>query len=149
MERRELVWGTGDGQPDVPSAEAGLTALLETYESAVEEIGCSVPATQVRALLIIDRAESLNVSRLARALGASASATSGLCDRMAAADLLTRHKAARHGEMVLFATESGRRLVHWVRGQRRAVLRHALQSMTPDGRAALIRGLTEVAAGFG
>ena len=148
MERRPGRWRPGNGHLDVPAAEAGLTALLETCEDALEELACSVPASQVRALLAIDRAETLNVSRLARALGASESATTSLCDRMAAADLLARQKAARHGEMVLLATDSGRRLAHWVRDRRRAVLRRALQSMTPDGRAALVRGLAEVATGL-
>lgn len=148
MERREVESRPRNDQLDVPAAEAGLAVLLETCEGAVAEIACSVPASQVRALLVIDRAESLNLSRLARALGASASATSSLCDRMAAADLLTRQKVASHGEIMLFATESGRRLVRWVRGRRRTVLGHALQSMTPEGRAALARGLAEVAGGL-
>ncbi len=147
MERHPGRRQPGNGQLDVHAAEAGLAALLETCQDAVEELACSVPASQVRALLAIDRAETLNVSRLARALGASESATSSLCDRMAAADLLACHRPTRHGEMVLLATESGRRLARWVRDRRRAVLRRALQSMTPDGRAALVRGLAEVATG--
>src|ERR1700735_1670878 len=131
MERRPGRWRPGNGHLDVPAAEAGLTALLETCEDALEELACSVPASQVRALLAIDRAETLNVSRLARALGASESATTSLCDRMAAADLLARQKAARHGEMVLLATDSGRRLAHWVRDRRRAVLPRRLPAVDP------------------
>jgi DNA-binding MarR family transcriptional regulator len=142
---RDMVPGSADGQLDVASAELGFTALLETWESAVEELGCAVPAAQVRALLIVDRAGSLNLSRLAQALGASASATSRLCGRMEAAGLLTRERAAAsRREMVLLVTWAGRRLAGWVRARRRAVLGHVLQSMSSDGRAALARGLREL-----
>ena len=66
------------------SAEAGLAVLLEACERSLEEMGGSVPPAQMRALLIIDSAGSLNLSRLAGALGASASAASRLVDRMQA-----------------------------------------------------------------
>ena len=133
---------------DVGSAEAGLAVLLEACERAVEEVGSSVPPAQLRALLIIGGAGGLNLSRLAGALGASASAASRLCDRMQAAGLLTRDRAAvSRREIVLVPTESGRRLAEWVRGRRRAALAEVLGAMSADGREALARGLVELAAG--
>jgi DNA-binding MarR family transcriptional regulator len=128
----------------------GLAALLEASERAVEELGSTVPPAQLRALHIIDRAGGLNLNGLSAALGASASATSRLCDRMQAADLLTRDRAAgSRREITLLPTESGRRLADWVRLQRRAVLGDLLAAMSPDGRAALARGLSELAAADG
>jgi DNA-binding MarR family transcriptional regulator len=101
-------------------------------------------------LLIIDRAGSLNLNRLAAHVGASASATSRLCDRMEIAGLLTRDRAEEsRREIVLLLTESGRRLAGWVRDQRRAALAEMLQAMTPEGRDALVRGLGEVATDIG
>jgi DNA-binding MarR family transcriptional regulator len=151
MGRPDNASGSGDGQLDVTLAEAGLSALLETWESAIDELGCSVPAAHVRALLVVDRAESLSLRRLARALGVSAQAAGTLCDRMEATDLLTRAAgpaASRsRSEIVLFVTESGRRLARWVRIQRCAALGQVLQSMSPDGRQALAHGLSELAAG--
>src|ERR1035438_9578588 len=91
---RDTVQGSGDSPLDVVFAEAGFAALLEICEAAVEELGCAVPVAQVRALLIIDRAGSLNLDRLARTLGVSASATSRLCDRMETAGLLRRDRVA-------------------------------------------------------
>jgi DNA-binding MarR family transcriptional regulator len=127
--------------------ERGLTVLLNACERAVEGIGSSVPSVQLRALLIIDRMGSLNLNQLASGLGASASASSRLCDRMAAAGLLTRERAAgSRREIVLVLTESGRRLAGWVREQRRAALDELLQAMGADGREALVRGLQELAA---
>jgi DNA-binding MarR family transcriptional regulator len=141
---------SGDGQWDIICAEAGLAALLEASERAVEELGSAVPPVQLRALLIIDRAGGLNLSKLASALGASASATSRLCDRMEVADLLTRDRAAgSRREIVLRPTGAGARLAEWVRLRRRAVLGDLLLAMSPAGREALARGLSELAAGSG
>ena len=143
-----MAWAAADGEVDVSSAEAGLAVLLEACERSLEEVGAAVPPAQMRALLIIESAGSLNLSRLALALGASASAASRLVDRMQLADLLTRDRAAAsRREIVLVPTESGRRLAEWVRGRRRAALGEVMQAMTPDGRAALARGLRELAVG--
>jgi DNA-binding MarR family transcriptional regulator len=139
--------GPGNGQIDVGSAERGLHVLLEACERAIEGIGSSVPSVQLRALLIIDGAGTLNLNRLARGLGASASASSRLCDRMAAAGLLSRERAAgSRREIVLVLTESGRRLAEWVREQRRQALDELLGAMAADGQEALVRGLRELAA---
>ena len=145
---RDMAWAAADGEVEVSSAEAGLAVLLEACERSLEEMGGSVPPAQMRALLIIESAGSLNLSRLAGALGASASAASRLVDRMQLAELLTRDRAAAsRREIVLVPTESGRRLAEWVRGRRQAALGELLQAMTPDGRAALARGLRELAVG--
>lgn len=138
---------SGSGHVDVGSAEAGLTALLEACDKAVDEIGSAIPPAQLRALLIVGRVGSVNLNQLARALDSSASATSRLADRMQAAGLLTRGRApASRREIVLIPTESGRQLAEWVRDQRRAVLGQMLETMSPDGREALVRGLAELAA---
>jgi len=145
---REMALAAAKGQLDVSSAEAGLTELLEVCERAVEEIGSTVPPAQLRALLIIGRAGSLNLNRLARALGSSASATSRLTDRMETAGLLTRDRAAAsRREIVLLPTEAGRRLAEWMRSQRRAALTEVLGRMTEEGREALTRGLSELIGG--
>lgn len=140
--------GPGYGHLDLALAEMKLTALVETWESSVEELGCAVPAAQVRALLVIDRAGKMRLGRLARVLGASASATRRLCDRMTAAGLLKSEAVqASRREIVLRATESGRPLAAWVRSRRREVLRRAVQPMSPAGRECLALGLSELATG--
>jgi DNA-binding MarR family transcriptional regulator len=146
----DVTRAPADDQLDVGSAEMGLSLLIEACERAVEveDRGDAVPPAQIRALLTIDQAGSLNLSRLAEALGASASAASRLCDRMLARGLLTRGRApASRREIVLLPTESGRMLAEWVRSRRRAALRDVMQTMSPDGRAALVEGLRELAAG--
>ena len=145
-----MARASADGQLDIGPAETGLAMLIEACERAVEvveEREMSIPPAQLRALLTIDRAGSLNLSRLAGAIGASASATSRLCDRMQASGLLRRDRAAAsRREIVLLPTESGRMLAEWVRSRRRAALRDIMQTMSPDGRAALVQGLRELAA---
>lgn len=145
-----MLGGAGQSQVDAGSAERGLTTLVEAAERAVEKISSSVPPAQLRALLIIDRVGNLNLNKLAAQVGASASATSRLCDRMEVAGLLTRDRAVgSRREIVLLLTESGRRLAEWVREQRRAALSELLQAMSPEGREALVRGLGELATQAG
>jgi DNA-binding MarR family transcriptional regulator len=130
---------------DLDRAEAGLSALLEAWQRAIEDLGAMVPPAQVRALLIIEAADDLNVTGLARLLGASPSATSRLCDRLAAAGLLARlPAAASRREILLQLTESGQRLAGWIREQQRTALIRVLEEISPEGRADLARGLTEV-----
>src|SRR5262249_15542083 len=110
-----MVWALEgshvDVNADVATAERGLTILLAACERAVEEISSTVPAAQLRALLIIGQAGSMNLNRLARALDSPPSATSRLTDRMQVAGLLTRDRAtASRREIVLLPTESGRQL---------------------------------------
>jgi len=133
---------------DVVGAERGLAILLEACDRALEEIGAAVPPGQLRALLIIGQAGSMNLNRLAKALDSTPSATSRLTDRMQAAGLLTRDRAAAsRREIVLLPTESGRRMAEWVHLQRRAALTQVLTSMTPQAREALAQGLTELGNG--
>jgi DNA-binding MarR family transcriptional regulator len=136
------------GAADLERAEAGLSVLLEAWQRAIEELGAMLPPAQVRALLIVDTGDSLNVTGLARMLGASPSATSRLCDRLAAAGLLARvPAAASRREILLQLTESGQRLAAWIRDQRRTALIRVLETISPGGRADLARGLSELVLG--
>jgi DNA-binding MarR family transcriptional regulator len=140
--------GSESSHVDVVAAERGLAVLLAACDRAMEEIGSAVPAAQLRALLIIDQAGNMNLNRLTRALDSTPSATSRLTDRMQAAGLLTRDRAAAsRREIVLLTTESGKRLADWVRVQRRAALTQVLESISPQAGEALAHGLTELADG--
>ena len=58
-----------EGTPaDLQRAEAGLAVLLEASQRAIEELGAMLPPAQVRALLVIDTEDDLNVTGLARVL---------------------------------------------------------------------------------
>jgi DNA-binding MarR family transcriptional regulator len=143
---RHIAQDGGDSGQDVAFAEAGFTRVWARWERAVEELGGTVPASQLRASLIIDDSGALPPGRLAAALGISPSGASRLGDRMAAAGLLRREPTAgTRPEITLAATAAGRRLAGWIRERRRVVLAHELGSMSADGRQALARGLGELA----
>jgi DNA-binding MarR family transcriptional regulator len=133
----------GIPQAELQRAEAGLSVLLEAWQRAIEELGAMLPPAQVRALLALAAGPGLNVTGLARILGASPSATSRLCDRLVAAGLLARAPATSRREILLQPTESGQRLAAWIKDQRRAALVQVLEAISPDGRADLTRGLSE------
>jgi DNA-binding MarR family transcriptional regulator len=142
----DMIRDSPGEQADLARAEAGLSVLAETWQRAVEQLGSVTPPAQLRALLIVDAAGAINLTRLASMLGASSSATSKLCDRLVAAGLLARQQAAAsRREITLTSTESGRRVAQWVRDQRRAALDRTLDSLSPDGRRDLARGLAELA----
>jgi DNA-binding MarR family transcriptional regulator len=139
----------GAAAADLERAEAGLSVLLEAWQRAIEELGAMLPPAQVRALLIVGTGDRLNVTGLARMLGASPSATSRLCDRLVAAGLLARvPAAASRREILLELTESGQRLAAWIQDQRRTALIRVLETISPGGRADLTRGLSEVVLGW-
>ena len=145
----ELVPDCG-GEDDLPrdAVESGFTVVLEIWQSALEELAGDVGPLQLRVLLIVSRARRVPLGRLADALGASVPAASRICARLEAAGLVGRSQGpARGGVPTIVLTAYGRRLVTQIQAQRRAVLDHVLQSLTPAGRAALASALTELAGG--
>ena len=149
--RLKLVPGCGEGHPAGgarDAADAGFAVLLEIWHSAMAELIREVSPDQLRVLLIVDSAGSVSLGRLASALGISAPAASRICDRMVAAGLLRR--GARGSDVIMIAmTASGRRLVVRIEEQRRAVLDHVIESLSPDGRESLTRALNELATSSG
>lgn len=133
-----------DGTVDICAVERGVIALTEAWNAAVEGLESPVPPTQLRALLIIGQAGRPSLGQLAEALGASASATSRLCDRMQAAGLLNRVAHDKHRGVTLILTAPGQRLADWVGDRRRAMLRQLLDAMSATGRTALEEGLREL-----
>ncbi|WP_119731126.1 MarR family winged helix-turn-helix transcriptional regulator [Thermomonospora amylolytica] len=134
---------SADIAEDVAAAvEAGAEMLQEVCDRALEELGGTVPPTQLRALLIVDRHHRLNLGALAHEMRASNSATSRLCDRLQASGLIVRESAARdRREVVISLSDAGRRLVDWARGRRRRELARIVDGMSPAGREALLHGL--------
>jgi DNA-binding MarR family transcriptional regulator len=138
----------GSGQLNMAPVEAAVAILRKTCENAVDELGGAVPGVQLRALLVFDVAGgSLELRRLAAELTASVSATSGVCDRMQEAGLLTVGDAtsSRAGPRCTL-TGSGRRLARWIRDRQRVALSDLVNSMGPQARDALVYGLGELAA---
>jgi DNA-binding MarR family transcriptional regulator len=136
----------GSDQLDMAVVETAVAILSKTCEKAVDELGGAVPAAQLRALLVFeDAGGSQDLRQLAAELTASMSATSGLCDRMQEAGLLTVGDAtsSRPGPCCTL-TGSGRRLARWVKDRQRTALSDLVSSMGPQARDALVYGLGEL-----
>jgi DNA-binding MarR family transcriptional regulator len=84
----------------------------------------------------------MNLTTLAEELGAIPSSATRLCDRLVAADLISRETgSADRREVFLQLTPIGRRIVRQVRDLRRDGLREALEACTSRERRELLSGL--------
>lgn len=105
-----------------------------------------VSASQLRALVVMQRRGALNLTQLAEELGAMLSSASRLCDRLVAAGLIERRASAHsRRELLLELTRDGRGLLDDLAEQRRRDIAGVLERMEPTAQDALLEGLTEFA----
>jgi DNA-binding MarR family transcriptional regulator len=140
----------GPDGPDPMRAAAiddAAQALLAAWDAAREQATPRLSSPQLSALLVVERAEGINLRRLAEQLKMLLSSASRLCDRLVASGMVERVPGrADRREIALYLTPSSRALLDDLRRTRRAMVSAVLEKMSPAGRAALIRGLTEYAA---
>lgn len=106
-----------------------------------------VSTSQLQALLVLHERGPMNLTSLADELGAIPSSATRLCDRLVAADLITRETGSvDRREVFLQLTSSGRRVVRQVRELRQDGLREALEHVSPRERRELLSGLRALAA---
>src|SRR3954469_11958332 len=109
-----------------------------------------VSTSQLQALLVLHERGPMNLTGLADELGAIPSSATRLCDRLVAADLITRETGSvDRREVFLQLTSSGRRVVRQVRDLRREGLREALDSLTSRERRELLNGLHALSSRMG
>jgi DNA-binding MarR family transcriptional regulator len=95
-------------------------------------------------MLVVEELDGINLRGLAAQLGVILSSASRLCDRLVAAGVLERAPGQNdRREIALHLTADGQKLVHALRDERRRRLAAVLARMSPAGRQALVRGLTE------
>jgi DNA-binding MarR family transcriptional regulator len=122
-------------------------ALLAAWEAAREQATPRLSGPQLNALMVVERAEGINLRGLAAQLKMILSSASRLCDRLVASGLVDRVPGrSDRREIALYLTPSARQILDDLRSTRRAMLAAVLDRMTEPGRVALIRGLTEFAA---
>jgi DNA-binding MarR family transcriptional regulator len=140
----------GPDWPDPTRAAAiddAAQALLAAWDTAREQATPRLSWPQLSALLVVERAEGVNLRGLAGELKMLLSSASRLCDRLVASGMVERVPGrVDRREIALYLTPSSRQLLEDLRQARRAMLTAVLERMSPSGRAALIRGLTEFAA---
>jgi DNA-binding MarR family transcriptional regulator len=119
-------------------------ALIAAWGRAFDTLGARISPSQLRALIVVSRDEGLNLGRLAEAIGAIPSSASRLCDRLQAAGLLHREVCTgNRREVTLALTPQGRTLLAELARLRREDIGQVLERMSPQGRQALLAGLTE------
>lgn len=140
----------GPDGPDPMRAAAvddAAQALLSVWNAAREAATPRLSWPQLSALLVVERAEGINLRGLAGELKMLLSSASRLCDRLVASGMVERVPGrADRREIALYLTPSSRQLLDDLRLTRQAMLASVLERMSPAARAALLRGLTEFAA---
>jgi DNA-binding MarR family transcriptional regulator len=144
-----MVVPHGPDRPDPTNAAAlddAVQALLAVWDVARERVSTRLSWSQLSALLVVERDEGINLRGLAGRLRMILSSASRLCDRLVAADMVSRVSGrADRREIALYLTPASRQVLAELRGTRRELLGEVLSRMSPAGRAALLRGLTEFA----
>ncbi|MBE1531945.1 MarR family winged helix-turn-helix transcriptional regulator [Actinomadura algeriensis] len=138
-----MVGTPGDGAAeDAAALDEAAAALMTVWSHAHNAPDVPVPATQLRALLVLEQGP-VNVSSLAERLGALVSSASRLCDRLEAAGLLLRDPGRDRREVTVRLTADGQELLDRLRVRRREELARVLASMPASARAALLWGLSQ------
>ncbi|BCJ51730.1 hypothetical protein Asp14428_32050 [Actinoplanes sp. NBRC 14428] len=136
-----------DGPLHAAAVDDAAPALLAAWDAARERATPRLSWPQLNALLVVEREEGINLRGLASRLKMILSSASRLCDRLVASGMVERVPGrADRREIALYLTPSSRQLLDDLRRTRREILADVLRRMSPAGRAALIRGLTEFSA---
>ncbi|MEW2144516.1 MarR family transcriptional regulator [Micromonospora vinacea] len=124
--------------------DAAAAALLGIWESAREGTANRVSGAQLRAVMVVEQHDGINLRRLATRLDMLLSSASRLCDRLVAAGMLEREPGRfDRREISLHLTPEARRLVAELRAERQRQLAAVLAGMSWEGRDALLRGMRE------
>ncbi|MFG2108394.1 MarR family winged helix-turn-helix transcriptional regulator [Micromonospora chersina] len=118
--------------------------LLAVWEAARERTTSRLSAAQLRAVMVVELHDGINLRRLATLTDMLLSSASRLCDRLVAAGMLEREPGRYdRREIALHLTPTATRLLTELRADRRYRLDRILARMSAEGRAALIRGMRE------
>ncbi|MFR9775182.1 MarR family winged helix-turn-helix transcriptional regulator [Micromonospora sp. MS34] len=118
--------------------------LLAVWEAARERTTSRLSGAQLRAVMVVEQYDGINLRRLATLTDMLLSSASRLCDRLVAAGMLEREPGRYdRREISLHLTPAANRLLAELRAERRYRLDQILTGMTPEGRAALLRGMRE------
>ncbi|MFC4146961.1 MarR family winged helix-turn-helix transcriptional regulator [Micromonospora mangrovi] len=117
--------------------------LLAVWEAARERT-TRLSGAQLRAVMVVEQHDGINLRRLAGQLDMLLSSASRLCDRLVAAGMLEREPGRfDRREISLHLTPEAVRLLAELRAARKDRLERVLAGMSPEGRAALSRGMAE------
>jgi DNA-binding MarR family transcriptional regulator len=126
------------------AVDTAAQALLAVSDAAREQATSRLSGSQLRAVIVVERYDGINLRGLASSMGIILSSASRLCDRLVAAGVLEREPGrVDRREISLHLTPLGRALLEELREDRRERLAGVLNEMSAAGRQALLRGLRE------
>jgi DNA-binding MarR family transcriptional regulator len=118
--------------------------LLAVWEAARERTTSRLSSAQLRAVMVVEQHDGINLRRLATLTDMLLSSASRLCDRLVAAGMLEREPGRYdRREISLHLTPVATRLLAELRADRQHRLAEILATMSAEGRAALLRGMRE------
>lgn len=118
--------------------------LLAVWEAARERTTSRLSGAQLRAVMVVEQHDGINLRRLATLTDMLLSSASRLCDRLVAAGMLEREPGRYdRREIALHLTPTATRLLAELRADRRHRLDRILAGMSAEGRAGLLRGMRE------
>ncbi|MET7878681.1 MarR family winged helix-turn-helix transcriptional regulator [Micromonospora profundi] len=137
--------GPPDPETSMAAAlDAAAGALLSVWDSAREATANRLSGVQLRAVMVVEHHDGINLRRLSTQLDMLLSSASRLCDRLVAAGMLEREPGRfDRREISLHLTPEARRLLAELRADRQARLAAVLAEMSAAGRAALLRGVRD------
>ncbi|MFF5181496.1 MarR family winged helix-turn-helix transcriptional regulator [Micromonospora sp. NPDC000316] len=137
--------GPPDPETSMAAAlDAAAGALLSVWDSAREATANRLSGVQLRAVMVVEHHDGINLRRLSNRLDMLLSSASRLCDRLVAAGMLEREPGRfDRREISLHLTPEARRLLAELRADRQARLAAVLAGMSPAGRTALLRGIRD------
>jgi DNA-binding MarR family transcriptional regulator len=123
-----------------------LTEVVEQVEVMWERSRAASPAplsvTQMRAMFVLDNAESMNLRALAESLSSTPPSVSRLCDRLEAVGFLARSSSPVSGrEVELRLSERGRQYLSDLRARRSAHMRAVIKELPATTLSELTDGL--------
>ncbi|MFD3717437.1 MarR family transcriptional regulator [Streptomyces sp. NPDC058674] len=130
-----------EGHPS--AAVSAAVELLEVLRARGQDAaGAAVSPSQLRALLVVETAEGINLRTLGAVLGSRPPSVTRLCDRMAAMGLVERMPSrTSRREVELRLTPQGRALLEEQRSIRLLEMAAVLDRMEPAAVEALVVGL--------
>ncbi|HET7358324.1 MAG TPA: MarR family transcriptional regulator [Nocardioidaceae bacterium] len=131
---------------DATAVLAGTQVIGSLIAESISQVEQEVTMPQLRVLMLAATQAPLNLLTVAADLGVHPSNATRTCDRLVRAGLLDRRTSERdRRHLAMTLTPAGHRLVDQVLGHRRRQVERALDKMSPEDRAALVRSLAALA----
>ncbi|MGN6576073.1 MAG: MarR family winged helix-turn-helix transcriptional regulator [Nocardioides sp.] len=147
-DQEEARHQTADAAVDAVLTASRLLVAISARSFAEVENMLTLP--QFRMLVVLDRADAMNISRLGEHLDVIPSTAMRMVDRLAAAGMVRRDaSSSNRREVLVMLTPEGRRVVRRVTRRRRNELARIVQALAPAEQRKLVSALSAFTAAGG